>query len=264
MGAGMVEGMAEGMVAGKVVLVTGGSGGIGRAAAALYAREGAAHVAIADLKDAEGAETVAMVEAAGAGASYHHVDLTDEAQVEALVTGLVADHGRLDVAFNNAGITDAMTSFTDLSLDAWNRMIAVNLTSVFLCLKHELRQMAAQGSGAIVNTSSGAGVVGFPGLPHYVAAKHGVLGLTRTAAAEFGRQGIRVNAVLPGSTATPMLLGFIGDDEGLRRMMEATTPIGRLIDPEDIAEAAVWLSGTHARMVNAQAMIVDGGGVQSR
>jgi NAD(P)-dependent dehydrogenase (short-subunit alcohol dehydrogenase family) len=124
--------------------------------------------------------------------------------------------------------------------------------------------MAAQGSGAIVNTSSGAGVVGFPGLPHYVAAKHGVLGLTRTAAAEFGRQGIRVNAVLPGSTATPMLLGFIGDDEGLRRMMEASTPIGRLIDPEDIAEAAVWLSGTHARMVNAQAMIVDGGGVQSR
>lgn len=260
----MAAGTTEGMVEGKIVLVTGGSGGIGRAAAVIYAREGAAHVAIADLKDPEGAETVAMVEAAGATASYHHVDLTDEAQVEALVGAVVAEHGRLDVAFNNAGITDAMTAFTDLSLDAWNRMIAINLTSVFLCLKHELRQMAAQGSGAIVNTSSGAGVVGFPGLPHYVAAKHGVLGLTRTAAAEFGRQGIRVNAVLPGSTATPMLLGFIGDDEGLRRMMEASTPIGRLIDPEDIAEAAVWLSGTHARMVNAQAMIVDGGGVQSR
>jgi NAD(P)-dependent dehydrogenase (short-subunit alcohol dehydrogenase family) len=260
----VAEASAGGMVTDQVVLVTGGSGGIGRAAARLYAREGAAHVVIADLKDDDGAETVRMVEAGGAGASYRHVDLTDEAQVEALVAGIVADHGRLDVAFNNAGITDAMVAFTDLSLEAWNRMIGVNLTSVFLCMKHELRQMAAQGAGAIVNTSSGAGVVGFPGLPHYVAAKHGVLGLTRTGAAEFGRQGVRVNAVLPGSTATPMLLGFIGDDDNLRRMMEASSPTGKLLEPEDIAEAAVWLSGVHARLVNGQAMIVDGGGIPTR
>lgn len=250
-------------VAGAVVLVTGGAGGIGAAAARLFARDGAAAVVIADRQDASA--TVADVEAAGAAASWVEVDLTEEAAVADLVAGIVAGHGRLDTTFNNAGITGEMTAFHELDAEAWHRMIAVNLTSVFWCLKHELAHMVDRGGGgAIVNTSSGAGVVGFAGLPHYVAAKHGVLGLTRTAAAEYARQRIRVNAVLPGPTDTPMIRGFIGDDEGLRRMMAASVPTGDLLAPEDIAEAVVWLASDKARQVNGQAYLVDGGAIPSR
>ena len=251
------------MVEDAVVLVTGGAGGIGAAAARLFARDGARAVVGADVKDA--GETVAAVQAAGAEASWVDVDLTDESAVIDLVAGVVADHGRLDTAFNNAGITGAMTSFHELAKADWDRMIAVNLTSVFLCLKHELAHMVERGGGgAIVNTSSGAGVVGFAGLPHYVAAKHGVLGLTRTAAAEYIGAGIRVNAVLPGPTDTPMIRGFIGDDEGLRKMMASAVPTGDLLEPEDIAEAVVWLASDKARQVSGQAYLVDGGGIHSR
>jgi len=251
------------MVEDAVVLVTGGAGGIGAAAARLFARDGARAVVIADVKDA--GETVAEVQAAGAEATWVDVDLTDEGAVADLVGGIVADHGRLDTAFNNAGITGDMTSFHELAKEDWDRMIAVNLTSVFLCLKHELAHMVERGGGgAIVNTSSGAGVVGFAGLPHYVAAKHGVLGLTRTAAAEYARAGIRVNAVLPGPTDTPMIRGFIGDDEGLRRMMASAVPTGDLLAPEDIAEAVVWLASDKARQVSGQAHLVDGGAIHSR
>ncbi len=251
------------MVEDAVVLVTGGAGGIGAAAARLFARDGARAVVVADVKDAGG--TVAAVQAAGAEASWVDVDLTDESAVIDLVAGVVADHGRLDTAFNNAGITGAMTSFHELAKADWDRMIAVNLTSVFLCLKHELAHMVERGGGgAIVNTSSGAGVVGFAGLPHYVAAKHGVLGLTRTAAAEYIGAGIRVNAVLPGPTDTPMIRGFIGDDEGLRKMMASAVPTGDLLEPEDIAEAVVWLASDKARQVSGQAYLVDGGGIHSR
>ncbi len=251
------------MVEDAVVLVTGGAGGIGAAAARLFARDGARAVVVADVKDA--GETVATVQAAGAEASWVDVDLTDESAVIDLVAGVVADYGRLDTAFNNAGITGAMTSFHELAKADWDRMIAVNLTSVFLCLKHELAHMVERGGGgAIVNTSSGAGVVGFAGLPHYVAAKHGVLGLTRTAAAEYIGAGIRVNAVLPGPTDTPMIRGFIGDDEGLRKMMASAVPTGDLLEPEDIAEAVVWLASDKARQVSGQAYLVDGGGIHSR
>ena len=251
------------MVEDAVVLVTGGAGGIGAAAARLFARDGARAVVVADVKDA--GETVAAVQAAGAEASWVDVDLADESAVIDLVAGVVADHGRLDTAFNNAGITGAMTSFHELAKADWDRMIAVNLTSVFLCLKHELAHMVERGGGgAIVNTSSGAGVVGFAGLPHYVAAKHGVLGLTRTAAAEYIGAGIRVNAVLPGPTDTPMIRGFIGDDEGLRKMMASAVPTGDLLEPEDIAEAVVWLASDKARQVSGQAYLVDGGGIHSR
>ena len=251
------------MVEDAVVLVTGGAGGIGAAAARLFARDGARAVVVADVKDA--GETVAAVRAAGAEASWVDVDLTDESAVIDLVAGVVVDHGRLDTAFNNAGITGAMTSFHELAKADWDRMIAVNLTSVFLCLKHELAHMVERGGGgAIVNTSSGAGVVGFAGLPHYVAAKHGVLGLTRTAAAEYIGAGIRVNAVLPGPTDTPMIRGFIGDDEGLRKMMASAVPTGDLLEPEDIAEAVVWLASDKARQVSGQAYLVDGGGIHSR
>jgi NAD(P)-dependent dehydrogenase (short-subunit alcohol dehydrogenase family) len=252
------------MVEGAVVLVTGGAGGIGAAAAKGFARDGAAAVVVADQKDA--AETVAAVEAAGAASAWVGCDLSDEAQAAALVERVVADHGRLDVAFNNAGITGHMAPFHELDGETWQRMLAVNLTSVFWCMKHELAHMVGRGGGGvIVNTSSGAGVVGFAGLPHYVAAKHGVLGLTRTAASEYARQGIRVNAVLPGPVDTPMMREFMGGDEGLRKLMAASVPsTGDLLVPEDVADVVVWLASDAARMVNGQAVMVDGGAVPSR
>ena len=162
------------LATGAVVFVTGGASGIGRAAAQQFSAEGAAHVVVADL-DIDGAEdTVASL--AGPGSSIE-LDVTDDTAVAVAIDALVAEHGRLDIAFNNAGVNDAPRAFHDLDAASWDRMIRVNLSSVFVCMKHELRHMAAAGSGAIVNTSSGAGVVAAPGLPHYTAAKHGVVGL---------------------------------------------------------------------------------------
>ena len=254
----------SGLAQDKVVLVTGAAGGIGRAAALQFAAQGAAHVVVADI-DAEGARaTAAAINEASqdpAGASAVAVDVTDEAAVVSMVDGIVADHGRLDIAFNNAGIADQMSEFHHLDKARWDRMIAVNLTSVFLCMKHELRHMAAQGGGAIVNTSSGAGVVAAPGQPHYTAAKHGVVGLTKAAAQEYARRGIRVNAVLPGSTDTPMIRRFIGDNAEIAKMIAATNIGGRMLTPDEVAETAVWLASDGAGMVNGQSLIVDGGGL---
>ncbi len=252
---------AVGLAAGKIVLVTGGAGGIGRAAAQQFAAAGATHVIVAD-RDGPGASaTVAAIGADGYRASDATVDVTDETAVEALLDEIVATYGRIDVAFNNAGISDQMSSFHQLDLHRWDRMIAGNLTSVFVCMKHELRHMAARNAGAIVNTSSGAGVVAAPGLPHYTAAKHGVIGLTKAAATEYARAGIRVNAVLPGSTDTPMIRRFIGDDEAVAAMIAASNIGGRLLEPDEIAEVAVWLASDSAGMVNGQSLIVDGGGL---
>ena len=259
------EGSVSGLALGKVVLVTGAAGGIGRAAARQFAGQGAAHVVAADLDAAGAAETAEAINrdssAASASASAAVVDVTDEAAVEALIDGIVDEHGRLDAAFNNAGVSDSMSQFHELGAARWDRMIAVNLTSVFLCMKHELRQMAAQRRGAIVNTSSGAGVVAAPGQPHYTAAKHGVVGLTKAAAQEYARSGIRVNAVLPGSTDTPMIRAFIGDDPGIAKLIASTNIGGRLLTPDEVAETAVWLASDAASMVNGQSLIVDGGGL---
>ena len=253
----------SGLAQGKVVLVTGAAGGIGRAAAQQFAAQGAAHVVAVDI-DAEGAyATAAAINSAEARpvASAAAADVTDEPAVAAMVDEIVAGHGRLDIAFNNAGIADQMSEFHQLAKARWDRMIAVNLTSVFLCMKHELRHMVAQGGGAIVNTSSGAGVVAAPGQPHYTAAKHGVVGLTKAAAQEFARRGIRVNAVLPGSTDTPMIRRFIGDNAEIAKMIAATNIGGRMLTPEEVAETAVWLASDAAGMVNGQSLIVDGGGL---
>ena len=253
----------SGLAQGKVVLVTGGAGGIGQAAARQFAAQGAAHVVVADV-DGEGARATADAINAGGPqtlASAVAVDVTDEAAVMSMVDEVVARHGRLDIAFNNAGISDMMSEFDQLELARWDRMIAVNLTSVFLCMKHELRHMAAQGGGAIVNTSSGAGVVAAPGQPHYTAAKHGVVGLTKAAAQEYARRGIRVNAVLPGSTDTPMIRRFIGDNEEIAKMIASTNIGGRMLTPDEVAETAVWLASDAASMVNGQSLIVDGGGL---
>ncbi len=245
---------------GEVALVTGAGGGIGAVTARLFAAEGA-RVVVVDIDPAGAEGTAAAILADGGEAVGLAVDVTDEAQVEAAVATAVERWGRLDCAHNNAGTSGTPAAFTDLSLHDWDAVVRLNLTGVFLCMKHELRVMAPAGRGAIVNTSSGAGVIGFPSLPHYVASKHGVLGLTKTAAQEYARSGIRVNAICPGTTDTPMMQAFIGGDPGIEKVMKRTVPTGELGRPEQIAEAVVWLCSDRASFVNGDTMLVDGGTV---
>ncbi len=254
-----------GLMDDRTVVVTGGASGIGRAACELFAAEGA-RVMVAD-RDADGAEeTTARVVANGGDAVAHEVDVTDEDQVQEMVATAVDRWGRLDAALNNAGIGDDARAFTKLSLEDWDRMIAVNLTSVFLCMKHELTQMTSQpdgdgGRGAIVNTASGASVVPAPGMPHYTAAKHGVMGLTKAAAQEYNSRGIRVNAVLPGVIDTPMTQGWFESSPGLSELVLGAIPGGRMGDPALVAQAAVWLCSDRAGWVSGESMVVDGGGL---
>jgi NAD(P)-dependent dehydrogenase (short-subunit alcohol dehydrogenase family) len=246
---------------GKVVLVTGGAGGIGAAAAGLFAGRGAS-VVVAD-RDVDGAAaTVAGIAADGGVAITHAVDVSDADSVDALVAAVVDTYGRLDCAFNNAGISPGVTAFTDVAAADWQRVIAINLSGVFWCMQAELRQFVRQGDGGvIVNTSSGAGVVAAPGQPAYTAAKHGVLGLTKGAAQEYARSGIRVNAILPGTTDTPMLRTFIAENPEMERPMRRMTATGEFGLPEKVAEAAVWLCSDAASFVSGESMLVDGGQV---
>jgi len=244
------------MAGGKVVLVTGGGSGMGQAGAQIFAREGAEHVYVVDVNDEGGEQTVKAISGAGGSATFAHVDVTDDEAVIDLVARIVNEHGRLDAAWNNAGITDDSRPFNQLDMAHWDRMIAVNLTSVFICMRHEITQMLAQGGGAIVNTSSGAGLAPAPGLPHYTAAKHGVLGLTKVAATEYNKSNIRVNAVCPGMVDTPMLRSWNGLEEMLPYL-----PGGKLGLPSQVAEAAVWLCSDAADWVSGVSMVVDGGGM---
>jgi NAD(P)-dependent dehydrogenase (short-subunit alcohol dehydrogenase family) len=171
---------------------------------------------------------------------------------------VVARWGRLDAAHNNAGISGDMTPLTELARTEWDHMLAVNLTGVFLCCKHELRHMAPAGRGAIVNTSSGAGVVGVAGLGHYAAAKHGVLGLTKSAAIEHARSGVRVNAICPGTTDTPMIRGFMDANPGAAKFIVNSVGRGSLGQPDEVAQAAVWLCSDRASFVNGESLMVDG------
>jgi NAD(P)-dependent dehydrogenase (short-subunit alcohol dehydrogenase family) len=245
---------------GKAALVTGGGSGLGRASAIALARAGAT-VTVADVDEQGGKETVTLVlEEAGGDADFVRADVTQADEVEAMVDKTVARWGRLDCALNNAGTTGVSAPTADYTLEDWNRALALNLTGVFLCLKYEIPAMLERG-GAIVNMASGAGLVGFAGLPAYVASKHGVVGLTRAAALEYASQGLRVNAICPGSTRTPMLEGFMGGDEQVERMMTRAVPLGRLGRPEEIAEAVVWLCSDAASFVVGHALAVDGGSV---
>jgi NAD(P)-dependent dehydrogenase (short-subunit alcohol dehydrogenase family) len=247
---------------GRIALVTGAASGIGRAAALLFGERGCRVVA-ADLAEAGARETAELIQGAGGEAGALRVDVADESSVKEMIAEVAARHGRIDAAFNNAGISDTQHSWIDFPTEKWERMIAVNLGSVFLCLKHELAQMSAQEPrdelrGQIVNTSSGAGMVAAPGQPHYTAAKHGIIGLTRSAAQEFASQGIRVNTICPGLTETRMIHN---QPPELLKLLASMSPTGKLGRPSDVAQLAVWLCSPEARWVNGQAIVSDGGGI---
>lgn len=249
-----------GRVAGKVALITGGGSGIGRATAQIFAREGA-KIVVADVVVAGGEETVRLLKAAGGEAIFVKTDVSQPADVEAMIKKTVETYGRLDCAFNNAGIEGVVKPTVEYGEADWDRVIAINLKGVWLCMKSELQQMLKQGSGAIVNTASVAGLVGLPGFSAYVAAKHGVNGLTKTAALEYAKSGIRVNAVCPGAIRTPMFERGARDNPGIEEQVIAAEPVGRMADPTEVGEAVVWLCSDAASFVTGLPMAVDGGWV---
>lgn len=242
----------------KIALVTGGAAGIGRASALALAREGAT-IMVADLDLAGCEETAHLIAEAGGVARALRVDVAVEDAVAALVEATVSAFGRLDLAFNNAGIAGAVGRTADYPTDDWHRVIAVNLTGVWYCMKYELRQMLAQGGGAIVNTASIAGLIGMKNAPAYCAAKHGVVGLTKNAALEYAKSNIRINAVCPGGVRTNMTESADRDHPGLLDKLAKQEPMGRLAEPEEIASAVVWLCSDGASFMTGHALAVDGG-----
>jgi NAD(P)-dependent dehydrogenase (short-subunit alcohol dehydrogenase family) len=249
-----------GLVEGKVALVTGGGSGIGRESALLFAAEGA-RVFVTDLDAATARSTAEEISRSGGRAAHREVDVSDEAQVVAMLSDCVDRFGALDCALNNAGVGGPSGPLDGVSLDAWNHTLAVNLTGVFLCMKHEIPRMRKRGSGAIVNMASGAGLIGTPGLSPYCASKHAVLGITKTAALENARSGIRINAICPGSIDTPMLQSAMALGDPVAAMIRASMPIGRLGTSREIAEAVVWLCSDRASLVTGASMGVDGGAI---
>ncbi len=242
----------------KVALVTGGSSGIGREVATILAREGA-RVAVSDITATGGHETVALIRQAGGEAVFFEADVSQPAAVEGLIADVVSTYGRLDCAHNNAGIEGEGAFMADYSAEGWDQVLAINLTGVWLCMKYEISQMLKQGSGAIVNTASAAGLLGFKGGAAYVASKHGVVGLTKTAALEYANSGIRINAVCPGAIDTPMMGRITGGRTRSIERMVAGEPAGRMGQPQEVAEAVVWLCSDAASFVTGHAMSIDGG-----
>ena len=247
-----------GSMQGNVAVITGASAGIGRETALAFGREGAA-VVVADVDVDRGEKTAAEVAALGVDACFVRTDVADEGSVAGLFRATADRFGRLDFAFNNAGIEGDQALTGDSSVENWNRTIAVNLSGVYLCMREEIPRMLANGGGAIVNNSSVAGLVGFPGIPAYTASKHGVLGLTKTAALEYAPQGIRVNAVCPGVIETEMITRFTHGDATAAAQLLETEPVGRLGAPSEIADAVVWLCSERSSFVTGHALAVDGG-----
>ena len=245
---------------GKVALVTGAGSGIGRASALAFGRQGA-KVVVADQNAATGTETVQLLEAAGAEARFVRVDVTNELQVNSLVDECVEAFGRLDIAHNNAGIGAPPAPVHEATRGNFDRVLAVNVVGVWLCLKHEAAVMLPQGSGAIVNTASLAGLIGFPMNVAYSASKHAVVGITRTAALEYARHGIRVNAVCPAFIQTPMVDDLVAQG-GARMSLERLAqmqPMGRIGTPTEVAEAVAWLCSDAASFITGIALPIDGG-----
>jgi len=242
----------------KVALVTGAGSGMGLATAKAFAEAGAS-VVLADIQEEAVRAEASQLEASGRKALALGCDVSDDSQVASMIERTVSSFGRLDAAFNNAGVMQRRADTADISGDEWDRVLAINLRGVFLCMKYELRQMLQQGSGAIVNCSSIGGVIGNPGLAAYAAAKHGVLGLTRSAALEYAARGIRINAVCPGTIKTPMVQSMIGGDSKVLAEMVKGEPIGRLGEPEEIAAVVLWLSSPGASFVIGHPLLVDGG-----
>jgi NAD(P)-dependent dehydrogenase (short-subunit alcohol dehydrogenase family) len=243
---------------GKVALVTGGGSGIGRASALALAQEGA-RVVVADIAALDGETTVQMIKEAGGEALFVRTDVTRADEVEALIATIVETYGQLDCAHNNAGIEGILAPVADCTEENWDRVIAVNLKGVWLCMKYEIPQMQKRGGGAIVNTASMHGLAGGPRNPAYVASKHGVVGLTKSTALAYAQAGIRVNAVCPGYIRTPMLERVLSADPSLEARMLTLEPVGRLGSPEEVAAAVVWLCSDAASFVTGHTMVVDGG-----
>lgn len=248
-----------GRLVGKVALVTGGGSGIGRASALAFAREGA-KVVVADVNAQGGDQTVQMLKSTGSEAIFIRTDVTKLAEVESMVSRAIEAYGRLDCAFNNAGVESSQRSTVDCAEQDFDRIININLKGVWLCMKYEIPPMLRQGRGAIVNTASTLGLVGAPRRPEYVASKHGVVGLTKVAALECAALGIRVNAVCPGMIDTPLVERImIREPEAKERGL--AMPMGRLGTPEEIAEAVVWLCSDAASFMTGHTMAIDGGWV---
>jgi NAD(P)-dependent dehydrogenase (short-subunit alcohol dehydrogenase family) len=241
---------------GKVALVTGAGSGMGLATAKAKASAGAS-VVLADIQEEAVSAEASQLEASGRQALTLGCDVSDDGQVASMIERTVSSFGRLDAAFNNAGVMQRRLDTADLSLDEWDRVMAINLRGVWSCMKYELRQMLQQG-GTIVNCSSIGGVIGNPGLAAYSAAKHGVLGLTQSAALEYAARGIRINAVCAGTIKTPMVQSMTGGDAKALAEMVKNEPIGRLGEPEEIAAAVLWLCSPGASFVVGHTLLVDG------
>ena len=239
----------------KVAIVTGGSSGIGRATAIALGKEGV-KIAIAARRAKEGEETVRLVKEAGSDGIFVKTDVANENDVRSLVEKTVKQYNRLDYAFNNAGIEEMTTPLVDQTSEVFDQIMNVNVKGVWLSMKYEIPEMIRTGGGAIVNTSSGAGVIGYPQQPIYIASKHAVLGLTKSAALEYAKSGIRINAIAPGVTETEMVERV---DKQLIEHLKSITPIGRIGDPQEIANAVVWLLSDKASFVLGHTLLVDGG-----
>jgi len=243
----------------RVVLVTGGSSGIGRATLLAFAREGAV-VVNADVLEEKGREVVELVKHEGGAGSFIRTDVSRSADVASLVEQIVRRYGRLDVAFNNAGIEEPVPGkMADISEESWDRVHGINLKGVFLCMKHEIPVMLAQGRGSIVNTASTCGIVAEPDVASYVAAKHGVVGLTRAAAVDYAKDNIRINAVCPATTLTDQVIRVSRGDPAKLKLFETYQPVGRLGKPEEIASAVLFLASDEASFMTGHALAVDGG-----
>ena len=247
-----------GQLEGKVSLITGGGSGIGKASALAFAREGS-KVVVADVNVEGGEQTVRLIQDTGGEATFVRADVSNSGDVSAMVSHAVQTYNRLDCAFNNAGISGGRGRIHEYTEDDWSRVLNINLTGVWLCMKYEIIQMLKQGGGAIVNTASVMGLVGGSRSPAYGATKHGVVGLTKTGAVDYAQEAIRINAVCPGYIRTPMIEQGILSDPVAEERVVSRHPMHRLGTPEEIAEAVVWLCSDAASFVTGHAMTVDGG-----